>query len=83
MRIETDIDRSARNRHDDYGGAPDHLDLDLDDDQLAGRKLDADEVADLVLDAIRNRRLYVFTHDESRAFIRRRFDRIDAAFGER
>ena len=83
MRIESDIDRSARNRQDAYGGAPAHLDLDLDEEALAGRKLDADEVADLVLDAIRHRRLYVFTHGESRAFIRRRFDRIDAAFDAR
>lgn len=81
MRIESDIDRSARNRQDSYGGAPDHLDLDLDDEQLAGRMLGADEVAEQVLDAIRTRRLYVFTHEESRAFIRRRFDRIDASFG--
>ncbi len=80
MRLATAIDSSARHRQQAYGGPVEDADLDIDEEQMAGRTLDADAAADLVLDGIRTRRLYLFTHDESREFIRRRFDRIDAAF---
>ena len=82
MRLATAIDSSARHRQAEYGGPLDQPDLDIDDEQMAGRTLDAEAAADLVVDAIGTRQLYLFTHDESREFIRRRFDRIDAAFAD-
>jgi hypothetical protein len=33
-----------------------------------------------VVDAIKRNRLYIVPHAESRPFVRRRFDRIDAAY---
>jgi hypothetical protein len=35
-----------------------------------------------VVDGIRRNRLYLLSHPESRAMIRRRFERIDRAFEE-
>jgi NAD(P)-dependent dehydrogenase (short-subunit alcohol dehydrogenase family) len=45
-----------------------------------GRTLEVGAVADRVVDAIRRNELYILTHEESRDFIRRRFDRIDRSF---
>ncbi len=45
-----------------------------------GDTLEPDEVAQRVLRAIQQNELYIVTHPESRAFIRRRFERIDRAF---
>ncbi len=45
-----------------------------------GRVLEADEVALRVVRAVRGGELYIHTHEESREFIRHRFDRIDRAF---
>ncbi|MEM1335493.1 MAG: SDR family NAD(P)-dependent oxidoreductase [Actinomycetota bacterium] len=80
MRLATAIDSSARHRQDAYGGPLDEPEIDVDEEQMAGRTLDADAAADLVVDSIRTRELYLFTHEESRRFIQRRFERIDAAF---
>jgi NAD(P)-dependent dehydrogenase (short-subunit alcohol dehydrogenase family) len=85
MRVGTNIGHSERNRSDEYGGTssfalvPDQAE---DNDQLAGRVLDVDEVAALTVDAVVANRLYVLPHEESRAAIRRRFDRIDRTFDE-
>jgi NAD(P)-dependent dehydrogenase (short-subunit alcohol dehydrogenase family) len=83
MRVETDIGRSARNRPDALGG-PDAAsrlgNLDADNPELAGRVLPVESVAAQVVDAIRDGRLYVLTHAESRDPVRRRFERIDRAY---
>ena len=83
MRVGTNIGSSQRNRDARYGGAdtsppvPDQDDANAD---LAGRVLDVDEVAALVVQAIDRNQLYILPHQESRAFVRRRFERIDRAF---
>ena len=83
MRVATNIGSSERNRSDDYGG-PDSASVVLaqgeDNDALAGRVLDVDDVAALTIDAVIDERLYVLPHDESRVAIRRRFERIDRTF---
>ena len=83
MRVGTNIGNSERNRADDYGGADAGSlveDQDEDNDDLAGRVLDVDDVAALTVDAVVNNRLYVLPHEESRQAIRRRFERIDRTF---
>ena len=39
-----------------------------------------EEVAQRVVTGIQNNELYIVTHEESREFVRRRFERIDRAF---
>lgn len=80
MRLATDIDASGRNRQDAYGGPEAQQYPEVDEEEMAGRMLGADDAADLVLHGIRTNQLYLFTHDESRGFIRRRFERMDRAF---
>ena len=85
MRVATNIGNSERNRSDDYGGpdaASGVLPQGEDNNELAGRVLDVDDVAALTLDAVVHNRLYVLPHEESRTAIRRRFDRIDRTFDE-
>ncbi len=82
MRVHTNIDASGRNRQREYGG-PEAQDYpEVDEDQMAGRVIPVEGVADLVIDGIRSNRLYLFPHPEAREFIRRRFERIDRAFDE-
>ena len=83
MRVATNIGSSERNRSDDYGGsdgASGVLPQGEENDALAGRVLDVDDVAALTIDAVIHERLYVLPHDESRVAIRRRFERIDRTF---
>lgn len=83
MRVGTNIGRSERNRHARYGGAdtsPGVEDQSEANEDLAGRVLDVDDVAAQVLQAMDANRLYVLPHEESRQFIRRRFDRIERCF---
>lgn len=82
MRVATRIDDSERNRQEEFGGPSDEPSLGDDPDRYAGRTITADDVAVMVVDAIRERKQYVFTHPESRGFIQRRFSRIDRAFGD-
>lgn len=85
MRVGTNIGASERNRTEVYGGpeaTSPVLDQGADNDDLAGRVLDVDDVARLTVEAIVHRRLYVLPHEESREPIRRRFDRIDRTFAE-
>jgi NAD(P)-dependent dehydrogenase (short-subunit alcohol dehydrogenase family) len=83
MRVATNIGNSERNRPTELGGAdasprvPDQGD---DNRDLAGRVLPVEVVAADVVDAIKRNRLYIVPHAESRPFVRRRFDRIDAAY---
>ena len=85
MRVETNIGSSERNRPADFGGvdaSPRVQPQDSGNINLAGRVLQVDEVAAKVVDAIVANRLYILPHDESREFLRRRFDRIDRTFDE-
>ena len=85
MRVGTNIGASERNRQGDYGGpdvSPSVPDQDEANEELAGRVLDVDDVAALTVEAVLRNRLYVLPHDESRASIRRRFERIDRTFDE-
>ena len=83
MRVATNIGASERNRAARYGGvesSPKVLDQDESNPDLAGRVLDVDDVAAMVVRAIDKKQLYILPHEESRASIRRRFERIDRAF---
>ena len=83
MRVATNIGHSERNRPDEYGGPLNTnpvLDQDESNPDLAGRVLPVEGVAGMVVDAIGTDRLYIVPHQESRAMIRRRFERIDRAF---
>jgi NAD(P)-dependent dehydrogenase (short-subunit alcohol dehydrogenase family) len=85
MRVGTNIGTSERNRAADYGGpdaSPTVPDQDEGNADLAGRVLPVEDVAALTVDAVLANRLYVLPHEESRASIRRRFERIDRTFAE-
>ena len=85
MRVGTNIGTSQRNRSDEYGGPgmpPPVPDQGEDNRDMAGRVLPVEEVAALTVDAVLTNRLYVLPHDESRAAIRRRFERIDRTFDD-
>ena len=56
------------------------LDQDEANPDLAGRVISVDEVAARVVAAIENNQLYILPHEESREFVRRRFERIDRAY---
>jgi NAD(P)-dependent dehydrogenase (short-subunit alcohol dehydrogenase family) len=83
MRVATNIGSSERNRPEALGGpdvSPAVPDQAEDNRDLAGRVLPVEEVAADVVDAIKRNRLYIVPHAESRAFVRRRFERIDRAY---
>ncbi len=80
MRLATNIDASGRNRQDGYGGPESQAYPEVDEEEMAGDMLSAEDAAELVLQGIRENKLYLFTHDDSREFIRRRFERMDRAF---
>ena len=85
MRVATNIGHSERNRPDELGGpeaSPPVLDQGEDNQNLAGRVLNVDDVAAQVVDAIVANRLYILPHEESRTPIRRRFERIDQTYEE-
>lgn len=85
MRVSTNIGDSERNRSADYGGpdaspkVPDQAEV---NEQLAGRVIPVEGVAALTVEAILGNRLYILPHEESRPFIRKRFDRIDRTFDD-
>jgi len=83
MRVGTNISHSERNRQARYGGeavSPRVADQDEANADLAGRVLDVNDVAAEVLRAMDANQLYILPHEESRQFIRRRFERIDRTF---
>jgi NAD(P)-dependent dehydrogenase (short-subunit alcohol dehydrogenase family) len=85
MRVATNIGQSERNRPAELGGpgaSPVVQDQDESNANLAGRVLNVDDVARMVVDAIVANRLYILPHEESRKSIRRRFERIDRTFDE-
>ena len=85
MRVATNIGTSERNRPADLGGATASPQVPLQEESnrnLAGRVLEVDDVAAMVVQAILANRLYILPHEESRKSIRRRFERIDRTFDE-
>lgn len=83
MRVGTNIGTSERNREARYGGgelSPRVPDQDDANGELAGAVLNVDDVAAMVVRAIDEKQLYILPHEESRQFIRRRFERIDRTF---
>ena len=83
MRVATNIGASEKYRTARHGGveaARDLADQDESNPDLSGRVLDVDDVAAMVVRAIDEKQLYILPHEESRASIRRRFERIDRAF---
>lgn len=81
MRVTTNIEYSKRNRPEAFGG-PVHESVYSEEarQKLSGREVPVEPVAERVLSAIRGNSLYIHTHDEARPFVRRRWERIDAAF---
>lgn len=85
MRVATNIGASERNRPDALGGpeaSPRVLDQGAENEDLSGGVLDVNDVAQMTVDAMLANRLYVLPHEESRGFVRRRFERIDRTFDE-
>lgn len=83
MRVSSNIDWSARNRPQHLGGpTANRTYTDEERAALDGRMLDAEPVAERVLDAIRNNELYVHTHREAQTYFDRRAARISAAFAK-
>lgn len=83
MRVGTNIGDSQRNRDASYGGDLDTSvveDQDESNEDMAGRVLDVDDVAAMVIEAIEANELYILPHPESRESIKRRFARIDGTF---
>jgi NAD(P)-dependent dehydrogenase (short-subunit alcohol dehydrogenase family) len=86
MRVETNINASQRNRPPELGGGG-ALPLppgsgDEEGRAQAGRVLTTDDVAPMIVQAIREKRLYIVTHAESRGFVQARFRRIDRAYDD-
>ena len=85
MRVDTNIGLAGRNRPGVLGGpgaSPGVPEQGPENDALAGRVLDAEGVAQSVIESIKMDRLYILPHEESRDAIRRRFERIEQAFGD-
>jgi NAD(P)-dependent dehydrogenase (short-subunit alcohol dehydrogenase family) len=80
MKVGTNIEHSHRNRPADLGGPNAGSDVDFDDPGFAGRIVSPHDTAKIVVDAIGSDELYLFTHEECREPIARRFRKIDAAF---
>lgn len=83
MVVETNIRFAGRNRPSQYGGpvtAPTRSAEEQ--ERIVGSHISADQVAEQVIDGVRAGRLYIHTHPEARAFIQRRFNRIDRAFAD-
>ena len=83
MRVGTNIGQSERNRQAEFGGpaeSPPVPSQSEGNSDLAGRVLAVEDVAEQVVQAVIDNQLYILPHEESREFIRRRFDRIDQSF---
>ena len=77
--VDTLIYRSARNRPDRFGGATERTnELFLKDLLAAGWA--PDRIGARVLDAIRAKELFIFTHSQTREWVEQRHDRLMDAF---
>lgn len=77
MQVSTNIYDSARNRPPELGGPKEPAPRREDS---AAASISAEQVAAMVVDAVKKRELYILTHPQSRGPIRRRFERIDRSF---
>jgi len=84
MRVETNIGNSQRNRPAELGGSGPLPPGDGEQEgrAQAGRVIEAEAVAGMVVRAIKENRLYIVTHPESRGFVQARFRRIDRAYDD-
>ncbi len=85
MRVETNINNSGRNRPEELGAGLPLLPAGSGDEEgrsQAGRVIDVEQVAPMIVKAIREQQLYIITHEEARPFIAARFRRIDRSFDE-
>ncbi len=83
MVVDTNISSCERNRPAELGGDSTGFPPEGTAESprpIVGETMKADEVAERVLEGIRTGRLYILPHEESRPFIRRRFERIDRSF---
>ncbi len=81
MVLQTNIEKSERNRPAELGGPQASRPRTPEERQnLRGRTLSPEVAAEKVVNAVKKGELYIHTHEEARAFIRRRFERIDRAF---
>jgi NAD(P)-dependent dehydrogenase (short-subunit alcohol dehydrogenase family) len=77
--VHTNIENSTRNRPESLGG-PVVVSPTEEERAHYGRILSPESVADLLVDGIRNRRLYIHTHREAMRHVQRRAERLLAAF---
>lgn len=81
MRVTSNIDFSKRNRPAALGGPSNEALFSKEElEQLSGREISSESVAELVLAGMRRGDLYIHTHAEAKPFLRRRWERMDAAF---
>jgi len=78
QRVTSNIDKSARNRPGELASGPKSEPAPW--KMVAARTLGAEDVAEMVLGGLRRNDLFIVTHKESQASIRRRYERIDSAF---
>ena len=76
--VRTNIDKSARNRPDRFGG-PGEVELGV-ASALVQAGIDPARVGERVREAIQNDELYIFTHANMRGAVEDRFARIMAGF---
>jgi len=81
MILATNIEHSERNRPSQLGGPQASRPRTAQEQaNLRGRTLSPAVAAEKVVNAVKTGELYIHTHEEARAFIRRRFERIDRTF---
>lgn len=81
MRVTTNIDQSMRNRPASLGGKQANRTYTPEErEALAGRTLQVEQVAELVMAGMRRNDLYIHTHQEAKEFVERRAERMLKAF---
>src|SRR5688572_9089797 len=80
MGVETQIRESARNRPASLKNTQESATEPV---ELIGRTLAPETVAEMVMAAIRDDRLYIITHDEGLPPLRRRFERMEQSIVDR
>lgn len=81
MIVESRIYSSARNRPDDLGGQSANRSYTQDElDNLQGRILHVEPVADLVVEAVGRNDLYIHTHSEAETMVRKRMEGMLSSF---
>lgn len=83
MRVATNIGSSERNRPTELGGpesSPRVPDQSEDNTDQAGAVIPVEDVARMVVTAMKTNELYVLPHTESRQYVQRRFSRIDRSY---